>query len=261
VIALTTMMVAAITHAAVATVILLPLLLLLLGAELDRRSLTLGVRLVRAARYLLPKDEQALADEWEDDVRASGQEAGIGPLLSAIQFLLLAGPRIARARHSNRRRRFPWDRAAPYVDNAEAIFQEVDRQLAGPVRWMVPHGYTRQYTVRITVQRPAWWPKGRAPTFFARCATRWAKVQVGVELSLPAIWVPRDGFATEAVCTDNLDELRWLIEQALGRDKAVRGELVSWSPELPDGPRPGDLSWTVSAVFRWPGRRLQRLRD
>lgn len=117
---------------------------------------------------------------------------------------------------------------SPLCESAlRQMFDHVRQLLAGRLRFLVPHGFSI-----ITVTESSF------------------------TVELPTIWQPVRGaivaIASENASTDNIDELRQLIEMTLtDRDGSRRGELVSWSPQLPSGPRPGNLTWTVTGRVRW----------
>lgn len=67
----------------------------LLVAELDRSGRLLGVWIVRAASWLLPKRcRQSHASEWRDHILCAGDE-GLKPVLVAVHIAILGAPRIA----------------------------------------------------------------------------------------------------------------------------------------------------------------------
>jgi hypothetical protein len=102
------------------------------------------------------------------------------------------------------------------------LFDDIHGYLAGKGRWLVPHGFEETISGRT------------------------------ITVTMPVIWEPERGVviarASEEPSTDNLDELRALVERGLvsGRYGPARS-LVAWSTEMSDGPRPGNLEWTVSA--------------
>ena len=106
------------------------------------------------------------------------------------------------------------------------LFQEIEAYLGGKGRWLVPHGFDIESF------------EGRAFT-----------------LKMPVIWEPVRGAviatASSAPSTVNLDELRELIERGLRfGDYLPGGELDDWSAQMPEGPRPSDMSWCVRARIR-----------
>lgn len=67
----------------------------LLASEVDRSGRLFGVRVVRAASWLLPPSlRERLGPEWEDHVLCAGEE-GLRPVVAALGIALLAAPRIA----------------------------------------------------------------------------------------------------------------------------------------------------------------------
>lgn len=67
----------------------------LLASEVDRSGRVFGVRIVRAASWLLPaRLREGWATDWEDHVLCSGEE-GLRPVLAALGIALIAAPRIA----------------------------------------------------------------------------------------------------------------------------------------------------------------------
>lgn len=84
---------------------LLPFVVTLLAAHVDRESGTLARALVKLAARLLPADKRVdECDEWIDHVEAAG-EHGVLPLTRALSIALVAAPllavglRIGRSRH------------------------------------------------------------------------------------------------------------------------------------------------------------------
>ena len=103
----------------------------------------------------------------------------------------------------------------------ERLFEDIQADLAGRLRWLVPHGF------EVTIS-------GR--TF-------------GV--SMPVMWVPERGVviatASQEPSMANVDELHALVVGRLASSAyAPASVLVAWSPEIPEGSRPGDLWWTVN---------------
>lgn len=67
----------------------------LLASEVDRSGRVFGVRIVRAASWLLPaRLREDCATDWEDHVLCAGEE-GLRPVLAALGIALIAAPRIA----------------------------------------------------------------------------------------------------------------------------------------------------------------------
>jgi len=86
------------------TAMMLPLLVGLLAAELDRSSGRVSCVLIRGASRLLPiRDRRDFMDEWLDHVLAAG-ERGVLPLTRALSIAVISAPllmvalRIGRSR-------------------------------------------------------------------------------------------------------------------------------------------------------------------
>lgn len=111
----------------------------------------------------------------------------------------------------------------PQTEKAlERLFDDIRADLAGRFRWMVPHGFEENI-------------QGRR-----------------FSLRLPVIWKPLKGAsratASDEPSADNLEEVRALIESRLASGRYLpASQLISWSTEMPRGPRPSDLDWTVTA--------------
>jgi hypothetical protein len=76
-----------------------------------------------------------------------------------------------------------------------------------------------------------------------------------VTLRTPVIWEPVRGaplaLASETPSTDEVDQLRGLLENALRSGRYLEaGRLEEWTASIPDGPRPSSLDWTVKAQIR-----------
>jgi hypothetical protein len=83
----------------------LPFLLTLLAAELDRSSARVSRPVVRAAARFVPaRDRDDLHDEWLDHVASAG-EHGVLPLTRALTIALIAAPLLAVGLRVGRRRR------------------------------------------------------------------------------------------------------------------------------------------------------------
>jgi hypothetical protein len=77
------------------SLLLAGLAMALLASELDRSGRLFGVRVVRAASWLLPaRLREGWTAEWEDHVLCAGEE-GLRPVLAALGIALIAAPRIA----------------------------------------------------------------------------------------------------------------------------------------------------------------------
>jgi hypothetical protein len=75
--------------------ILLPILLGLFAAELDRTGGVVGVRIVRFGGRLVPaRCREPLVDEWVDHVLSAG-DAGLRPVGAAFSILIFAALRLA----------------------------------------------------------------------------------------------------------------------------------------------------------------------
>lgn len=86
-------------------VALMPFLVTLLAAHLDRESGVLARMLVRAAARLLPANRrQDEVDEWLDHLETAG-ERGVLPLTRALSITLIAAPSLAVGLRVGRRRR------------------------------------------------------------------------------------------------------------------------------------------------------------
>jgi hypothetical protein len=125
------------------------------------------------------------------------------------------------------------------------LFADLSTYLAGPGRPLVPHGFALDEV-----------KSERRPSMFAPNIGALASTETAVALRLPVIWEPVQGRAQASgtPATDNLDELRELIEMALrGGDypELRAGTLEEWRPTLPEGAvKPSDLEWTVTAKIR-----------
>jgi hypothetical protein len=90
-------------------VAVLPFLVTLLAAHLDRESGALARLLVTAASRLLPRDKrQDELEEWLDHVESAG-EHGVLPLTRALSIAAIAAPALAlglRVGRPRRRRSF-----------------------------------------------------------------------------------------------------------------------------------------------------------
>jgi len=82
-------------RSSVVDISLLPLLVGLLVAHLDRESGAMAERLVRCAARLLPARDRAIfEDQWIDHVRSAG-EHGLLPLMRALSILTIGAPALA----------------------------------------------------------------------------------------------------------------------------------------------------------------------
>ena len=132
---------------------------------------------------------------------------------------LLADPSRIRPEHPESSL---WTDDEVVEEGLQRLFDDIRTHLAGEGRWLVPHGF------EVVLS-------GRAFT-----------------VTMPVIWEPERGAifaqASENPTSSNLDELRALIERGLASGQyGPATSLVEWSPELPDGPRPGHVDWTVIA--------------
>jgi hypothetical protein len=103
----------------------------------------------------------------------------------------------------------------------ERLIGEVQDYLSGKGRWLVPHGF------------------------------KVASVQDGTAiLEMPVIWDTVKGAiplrASETPSPDNVNELKALFEQGLGSGRFLpNARLTERTTTMQDGPRPGNLDWTV----------------
>jgi hypothetical protein len=69
----------------------------LLGNDVDRNAARIGVKVVRAAAWLIPAwERQACVDEWTDDVLTASEDGqGVRPLLRAIGIAVVGAPLLA----------------------------------------------------------------------------------------------------------------------------------------------------------------------
>jgi hypothetical protein len=85
--------------------ILIPFLISLLAAQVDRASGRISERLVRSASRLLPANRrQEELDEWLDHLASAG-EHGLLPLTRALSIAFLAAPLMAVGLRIGRRHR------------------------------------------------------------------------------------------------------------------------------------------------------------
>ncbi len=85
--------------------VVLPFLVGLLAAHVDRESGALAELVVRGAAALLPRRERAdFRDEWLDHVHSAG-EHGLIPLTRGLSIALIAAPSLAVGLRVGRRRR------------------------------------------------------------------------------------------------------------------------------------------------------------
>jgi hypothetical protein len=106
VVSLVVLILIAATHAhdVVIAACVLPFLLTLLAAELDRSSGRLSRLVVRAAARVLPaRDRDDLRDEWFDHVASAGDQ-GVLLLTRALTIALIAAPLLAVGLRVGRRR-------------------------------------------------------------------------------------------------------------------------------------------------------------
>lgn len=81
--------------ASLVTAVLVPLLVMLAGAEIERDGARIGRGVVGAASLLLPRqDRRVHRDEWIDHLSEAG-DRGMRPLLTALSIAVLAAPLLA----------------------------------------------------------------------------------------------------------------------------------------------------------------------
>lgn len=84
---------------------LLPFVVTLLAAQLDRSGPRLAHALVELSARLLPSERRAEErDAWIDHIECA-EEAGLEPLTRAVTIALIAGPSLAIGLRVGRRRR------------------------------------------------------------------------------------------------------------------------------------------------------------
>jgi hypothetical protein len=130
-------------------------------------------------------------------------------------------------------------------DGTRRLLDQLREFLDAGGRHLVPHGFQVQ-AVRTTSK-----PNSFAPQIESLATNRTA-----IDFRVPVIWetLPGVSVASETPATDNLDELKALIELGLSSGefwelRAAR--LNRWTAELPpDTERPSEADWSVQAVIR-----------
>lgn len=118
-------------------------------------------------------------------------------------------------------------RAIQNVDGAvsqqelERLIADIQEFLAGRGRVMVPHGFTVESVKDDTAV-----------------------------VRMPVIWEPRKDMiiarASDTPATRNVDQLRSLFGRGLDSGEYLpNARLADWDAVIEDGPRPGNLDWTV----------------